>query len=153
MTVLKQARKNAAGRWYWLCSCKCGNKTEVLGSNLKHYKSCGCLSRSRNGLSDTTAGRIWKLAKQRAKQYNMKFDLRIEDVIVPECCPVLHIPIRTASTPGGNDSSPTLDRVDNKKGYVKGNVCVISMKANRLKGAGTAEDFRRILKYISRNTK
>ena len=35
----------------WICECKCGNKTEVSGSNLRlgNTKSCGC-SRNAEGI-------------------------------------------------------------------------------------------------------
>jgi hypothetical protein len=43
-------------------------------------------------------------------------------------------------TPGNRNASPSLDRIDPSQGYIKGNVVVISHKANRLKNdAGLAE--------------
>jgi hypothetical protein len=36
--------------------------------------------------------------------------------------------------------SPTLDRIDNSKGYIVGNVWVISMRANRLKSDATVDE-------------
>jgi len=46
---------------------------------------------------------------------------------------------------------PTLDRINNDLGYIKGNVEVISAKANRLKNNGTIEDFELILQYMKKN--
>ena len=45
-------------------------------------------------------------------------------------------------------NSPTLDRIDNNKGYVKGNVKVISHRANSLKSSGTILEFTKIIEYI-----
>ena len=57
------------------------------------------------------------------------------------------MPLRVSD--GGQDPwSYSLDRVDNKKGYVRGNVVVMSYKANRLKNDGTAEDHEIIAAWM-----
>ena len=43
-----------------------------------------------------------------------------------------------------HDASPALDRLDNAKGYVKGNVVVISYKANRMKSNATIDEIVRL---------
>lgn len=93
--------------------------------------------------------RLYSGAKSRAKDRHMEFDLELSDVLIPSHCPVLGIPLK----PGvgtHNAGSPTLDRVNNRRGYVKGNVRVISMRANGLKSNANIdemeliwEDFRR----------
>jgi hypothetical protein len=86
-------------------------------------------------------------AKQRAKERGLEFNLTIEDIIIPEVCPVLGIPIiRDLSKL--NENSPTLDRVDNTKGYVKGNVCIISHRANVIKSYGSLEEHQKVIDYI-----
>lgn len=70
--------------------------------------------------------------KSRAKRLGIPFELDVGDIIIPEVCPILGIPLFI----GDNKlcaNSPSLDRVDNSLGYIKGNVCVISFKANRYK--------------------
>jgi hypothetical protein len=47
-----------------------------------------------------------------------------------------------------SDNSPSLNRIDNDKGYVKGNVEILSNRANRLINDGTLEEFRKIVAYI-----
>ena len=91
-------------------------------------------------------------ARGRAKRKGLAFDLTEEDVVVPEFCPVLGIRLewgvgRRASR---NHASPSLDRLDPGKGYVKGNVYVISNRANHLKNNGTARELRLIADYIER---
>jgi hypothetical protein len=86
-------------------------------------------------------------AKQRAKERHMEFNLTIDDIIIPEICPVLGIPIYRDLNKL-NDNSPTLDRIDNTKGYVKGNVCVISHRANQIKSNGTVEEHKKVIQYI-----
>jgi hypothetical protein len=47
--------------------------------------------------------------------------------------------IRRRGGHGPQDSSPSLDRLDNSRGYVKGNVWVISWLANKMKATATNE--------------
>lgn len=86
-------------------------------------------------------------AKSRAKREGKEFNLDASDIIIPDLCPILLIPLRF--TGGRQDSgTPALDRRDNKKGYIKGNVFVISHKANRLKADLSSEDICRLWNYV-----
>lgn len=89
---------------------------------------------------------LWKLAKSRARRLSIEFAIRIDDVVVPTRCPVLGIPIRVKSTI--HDESATLDRIDNSKGYLPGNVAVISMRANSIKGNATIAELRKVIRYM-----
>ena len=88
-------------------------------------------------------------AQKRAKESNLDFNLTLEDLpdILPEYCPVLGIQMEVNSELRA-DNSFSLDRIDNSKGYVKGNVDIISWKANRLKSNATPIDLRKILAYM-----
>ena len=83
-------------------------------------------------------------AKSRAKNKNLTFTITKEDVIIPNTCPVFGIPLDSRDV----FHTPSLDRIINDLGYVKGNVRVISSKANRLKNNGTIEEFKQILEYM-----
>lgn len=88
-------------------------------------------------------------AKARSKRKNrIDFDLTVEDILpLPEVCPVLGVPLR----PGNGEQDPfaySLDRIDNSKGYVNGNVAVMSYKANRLKNDGSADDHEKIAAWM-----
>jgi len=48
------------------------------------------------------------------------------------------------------DASPSLDRINNLLGYVKGNVHVISMKANRIKTDATVEELEQVVSYLKK---
>jgi len=52
---------------------------------------------------------------------------------------------RTTGTAG--DNSPTLDRIDNTKGYTKDNIIIVSFKANTIKNSATIEELEKVLQY------
>lgn len=103
----------------------------------------------------TKKGRIVTILaniKDRAKRLGLEFNLTHDDIDIPLVCPVLKIPIERNSAKMG-DHSPSVDRVDNTKGYVKGNVRIISMRANRLKSDASFTDLEQILAYMNTTEK
>lgn len=89
-------------------------------------------------------------AKQRAKLKSFDFNLELNDIIIPEVCPVLGIKL-IASNQTKSDNSPSLDRIDNSKGYVKGNVKVISWRANHIKTDATLSELEKVVAYVKTN--
>lgn len=87
------------------------------------------------------------LAKARAKKNNLEFNIDIDDIIIPNICPVLGIPIKSG-VGKTIDSSPTIDRINNNLGYVKGNIKIISWRANKLKSDATSDELYRVLCYM-----
>lgn len=90
---------------------------------------------------------LLSLAKRRARIKGIEYNLVIEDLSIPEVCPILEIPIKVGE---GKivDTSPSLDRIDNSKGYVKGNVQVISNMANRMKNSASPELLLKFAQWI-----
>lgn len=86
-------------------------------------------------------------ARRRAKNQNIPFSIDIEDIHIPEVCPILNIPI-VIGTGKISKQSPTLDKIIPELGYVKGNIAVISAKANALKSDMRIEDVERLLQYM-----
>lgn len=70
-----------------------------------------------------------------AKRRGWPFNLELSDIIVPEKCPLLGCKLerRTDGSRKKNPGTPSLDRIDSSIGYVKGNVWVISWRANAIK--------------------
>ena len=89
-------------------------------------------------------------AKYRAKKKGIPFDLAIEDVLpLPERCPALGIPLkRNKHGKSGAPNSPSLDRIVPDRGYVKGNIRVISLKANMIKQNGTLAEIRKVADWF-----
>jgi hypothetical protein len=86
---------------------------------------------------------LLRRASERAKKFGREFDIELSDITIPNICPVLNIPL-TVGTGKLHAASPALDRIDSSKGYVKGNVRVISHRANTLKSNATLEELRRV---------
>lgn len=86
---------------------------------------------------------LWKSAKSRAKQRGEDFSIELEDIIVPDKCPILGIPLEYHRGVK-QDNSYSLDRIDSSKGYVKGNIWAISLRANRIKNDSTPQELRLI---------
>ena len=91
------------------------------------------------------------VAKARAKSQGVPFTLTPEDIVFPESCPVLGIPLFFTDN-RRTDNTPTLDRVIPDKGYIPENVRVISWRANKLKSNGTLEELEKIVNYIKNSS-
>jgi hypothetical protein len=96
-------------------------------------------------------------AKSRSKKKGLEFNIDITDIDVPIICPILGIPIikeyKKGTKGGPSPNSPSLDRIDNSKGYVKGNVRVISHKANTMKHNATSLELIRFAEWVLFNYK
>lgn len=88
-----------------------------------------------------------------ASSRGIPFDLELEDLTIPEHCPVLGIRLEINRERGCRpDSSPSVDRIIPVLGYVKGNVQMISSRANRLKQDATVPELEAIVRYIRERT-
>lgn len=96
-------------------------------------------------------------AIKRAKASGLPCSITVDDIVIPSACPVLGIKLqRNEGGRGPTDCSPTLDRIDGARGYVPGNVVVISLRANRIKNNASPAEIllvglwqRRVLSEVS----
>jgi hypothetical protein len=79
----------------------------------------------------------------RTKDWSIEYN----DVVWPTHCPVLGIEIDYYSE-GRTENSPSFDRTNPSLGYVKGNVQIISYRANRIKNDGNAQEHLLIYQYL-----
>lgn len=82
---------------------------------------------------------LFDVARKRARVNDAEFTITVDDVVVPEFCPLLGIRLAPGELVAG-PCSPSLDRIDSSKGYVPGNVWVLSHKANRMKNNATVAE-------------
>lgn len=89
---------------------------------------------------------LFFIARGRARKNKLDFDITPEDIVIPDLCPIRQVPL---SFLGDVINNPSLDRVDNSKGYVKGNVRVISRKANMWKNDMSVKDIEVLYSYVT----
>ncbi len=89
---------------------------------------------------------LWS-ARERAKKFGVAFSIDESDIAVPDYCPVLGIRLQKGKV-GDCDTAPSLDRINPKRGYVPGNVAVISRRANRFKSDASVADVERVLAWM-----
>ena len=85
----------------------------------------------------TPEGRMLFRAFRKHRKEGYNFNLTIEDIIIPTNCPILNIPLTTKPEDHNLPNYYSIDRIDSAKGYVKGNVQIISIRANKMKSNAT----------------
>lgn len=90
-------------------------------------------------------------AKRRATSLGIPFDIDVADIVIPDKCPItgLVLEINQSGKTGPKDNSPTLDKIHPELGYVRGNIAVISFKANKWKSNMSKKDVETLLNYIN----
>ncbi len=93
----------------------------------------------------TKAIKLKLLSKRgQARRLGIEFDLTFDSLDWPTYCPILG----TTLVYGGKNNTASFDRIDPKKGYIIGNVRIISMEANRMKSNLNIEILNRLVVYI-----
>ncbi len=152
LTILSE--RQSPDKKYILCEaqCTCGNvstktrRNEIVSGKVQ---SCGCLRKERcaeaqarrfdpNAISKSVAYQMLARAKNRALRLGLDFDLELSDIVIPEVCPLLGIPLIKGDGVI-HDNSPSLDRKRASGGYTKDNIWVISHLANKVKNNTTSE--------------
>jgi hypothetical protein len=128
-------------------------KKDILGN----HRSSRCRECQRQSyLKIDQRLKLYYAAKGRATQRGVKFSITPEDIEIPEFCPVLGLKL-IPKIGGGplssriNPDAPTIDRIDNNRGYEPGNIKVISLRANVLKSNGTVPEFENVINYMKEN--
>jgi hypothetical protein len=96
---------------------------------------------------------MWCHARRRAKKNDLEINIEPQDIPdIPSICPVLGIEVKRniqdTKNHGPSDNSPSLDRIDTSKGYIKGNIRVISNRANRIKSDASFDEIEKIYKDL-----
>jgi hypothetical protein len=89
-------------------------------------------------------------SKHNAKSRGIEHTITVTDLEWPTHCPVLGIELAYDRKRKGprRYNYASLDRKDNAKGYVPGNVFIISWWANRLKHDMTIQEVEQLLSYM-----
>lgn len=160
--IFKEGRKH-----YCVCDCKCGKlniKKRVDTVINGRVPSCGCLSKNRpfttgennkafRGAGDIRAchiGKIIRAAKRRGIEYkidkNYLWNLYIQQ---NKKCNLSGIPIVFGRVHFSHETTASLDRIDNNKGYEEGNVQWVHKDINKLKHDFVQSYFIKMCKQVA----
>jgi len=139
------------------------NKEKILDRSKKRYEEKSEeIAKYQNDLYRTKNGRIIRSlasAKKNAKKRGIFFDIDLEYLrsIAPDKCPVFGTTFNWTNW-GENEgkakpNTPSIDRIDSSKGYIKGNVQWVSYLANSMKTNATAEQLIKFSEWIERTYK
>jgi len=131
---------------HWVCICDCGQEVIVAGIKLRdgNNKSCGHLHTHPRGAAsaNTILGRYTREAKRKGIEWSLTKEMFLS--ITKQRCEYCNTePSRVApyeSSTGGYVYNG-IDRVDNKKGYVIGNVVTCCADCNWAKKERTVDEF------------
>lgn len=140
-------KKSRGAQRCWACHLKCKNSNPIPYRQRCHIKAKRCLQ-SKQWARDNIASVLLTKARKRARTLNIECSICKDDIKVPTICPALGIKLEVSDGRVG-DSSPSIDRVNPGKGYVPGNIVVISHRANRIKNNATAEELNQIAQWIN----
>lgn len=94
--------------------------------------------------------RLLHRTKNRAKERGISFDLSLNDIAIPEKCPILGVVLERTNRRGGGPYSPSIDRIQPEFGYVPGNIQIISSKANRMKSDTSPDELLKFAYWITK---
>lgn len=93
---------------------------------------------------------LYNRLKASAKKRNIEFNLSVTDMYhidYPLTCPILGIRM-TFNKGKVQDSSYSVDRIDNTIGYQLDNIQIISYRANTLKNNASASEMQMLSEYF-----
>lgn len=132
------------------CSTKCERKNAQRTYNKKHGRLVEL--RRQEKRKENPERVLINQVRGRARRSGISFDITESDISIPDVCPVLGIPLITSNINGEGQREyrnyASIDRKDPQVGYVKGNVQVISARANRIKYNATSDELRKVLAYV-----
>lgn len=143
-----QMQRNREGFLVGELERECTNCGKIFKKTSKTVTLCNECNSNRVKASSTEYKMLAR-AKNRSKINGLEFNIDLEDIVVPEFCPILGLKLdEFKGKSGGRPNSPALDRIDNSKGYVKGNVMVISHLANQMKASANAEQLLSFANWV-----
>ena len=166
LTILREYQSPCKKYVNCECSCSCGGSTtktrrhDIVSGKIQ---SCGCLrierlrevspNNPRNRKEPGTLKRddrrykMYHNAQHRAKKKGIPFTISMDDIVIPEVCPLLEIPL--VSTSDKTDPrNPSLDQKVPGKGYTPDNIWVISYRANALKWDATLQELKTLVENL-----
>lgn len=145
----------------WVCQCDCGKTfiTEYSRLLQKSHYSCGC-SRYRKGAINAgwkgykgVSKDFFTRIKHNASKRKLAFEISLEyigDLLDKQygMCALTGLPISIGASRDGITTA-SLDRIDNSKGYIEGNVQWVHKDINQIRSNHTVEYFVQLCKLVA----
>lgn len=159
LLVIKHEKYDRLGH-YWRCLCDCGKETIILYNSLitNHTKSCGCLKKNsdigRKRRIGKISGSFWTNLIRSAEKRGYEVGITQEDawgLFLEQNgkCKLSNIDLFLS--PKFHDKrkiTASLDRIDNSKGYILGNLQWIHKNLNQMKLNLNNEIFVQMCQFV-----
>jgi hypothetical protein len=157
LTVIEYNGSNKFGGSTWLCKCDCGNETIAASTNLKRKEthSCGCYFNDtlRGAKGESNSHRVFLSYKNKAKKRNLNFEISEDEFrkITKENC--FYCGEEPSSIEKGENHYGIyvyngIDRVDNSKGYITGNIVPCCGNCNFAKRKMNVPEFYKWIRKV-----
>lgn len=93
---------------------------------------------------------LFKNARKHSQEKRVDFSITLQDIIVPEFCPILGIKLKV-NVGQPKEDSYSVDRINPSNGYIPGNIHIISYRANRIKNDATVKELELLFNYLNQN--
>lgn len=137
-------------KYKYICRT-CSNKIKYQQEKIRRQnKKVGSSQHIADMLDNTRSG---------AKRRGIEFSLTKKDIKITEFCPILNIKYElnkknvTWGTEKGQNNwcnSPSIDRIDNNKGYIKDNIIIVSLMANSIKNQATPDQIQKVATFYKK---
>lgn len=155
-------------RRFWLCECKrCGSKKSIIQSSIVtgKTKSCGCLRSIKGQLNKgwtgcgSLPGEYFYCIQRNARKRKIVFQITIQylwSLFLKQkgLCKLTRLPLEFHGNLHKKErGTASLDRIDNAKGYIKGNLRWVHKDVNYMKRILTDERLFQLAALIVENRK
>jgi len=140
---ISKVNKDNLNNWCKICKKEYDSHYRKSEKVISHYKSEEYKQKKIDYINKNYLERKINNIKSKIKFRNkdIEFSITKEDIEVVEYCPLLNIKLDyMVGTGRKNWNSVSIDRIDNSKGYIPGNVWIISKLANTMKNCASIED-------------
>ena len=166
LTIIKEERilKNESSNIIAICECDCGGTkiSDRYGIVYGSTTSCGCVRKETtiafnktkrkepgSKKADDRRYKMFHNAQHRAKKKGIPFTITINDIIIPETCPLLGITL--VSTNDKRDPrNPSLDQKIPGQGYTPDNIWVMSSRANWIKCDASLQELELLVENLKK---
>lgn len=168
LTILSIIKDNIKNRIFANCVCDCGKKKRIRADLIKNetYISCGCHSKNRKSMTGNLnpsfkgVGKIgisfFNELKRTAKRRNLDFNITIDylwKIFKNQNgkCSLTNQPLKFGRIRRHNETTASLDRIDNNLGYIVGNVRWVLKDINMIRKNYDTEYFIELCNLVAKH--